>query len=135
MLIINIYNHWNFVNSVIICKSYVLIITNRHTTDVIINLSDVTIWNDSFFKACFPNTVELPQLNAARNANNDAMIVSSSHCDIGCNPNVTKKLPIIAMVANNKNFFDSFSFKITEAKLIANNGWSFCSKTITDKFI
>ena len=107
MLIINIDNHWDLVKSTIMCKSCVPIMIIIQVTDVIINLSDVTIWNDSFFKACLPNTVELPQLNAASNANNDAMIILSSHWDIGCNPKVTKKLPVIATLAKNKNFFEN----------------------------
>ena len=72
---------------------------------------------------------------AASNANNAAMIILSFQSAIGCNPNVTKKLPKMAVTANTKNFFDKGSLRITAAKVIANSGCNFCNNTTTDRFI
>ena len=57
---------------------------------MIINLNAVIRLNGKYVNACFPRTVELPQQNAANNANNAAIIALLSQPDIGLVPNVTK---------------------------------------------
>ena len=89
------------------------------------NLIPVTTSNVSCFNACFPRTVELPQQNEAKRAHNDAIVDLSSQFPKGLFPKVTRYPPNIAIIARNINRFDSFSFRMTPASEIANNGCSF----------
>ena len=63
----------------------------------------VTVVNGNRFRACFPNTVELPQLNAANKASNAAIVVLSSQSVMGVAPKVTRYPPIIATMAKPMN--------------------------------
>ena len=104
-------------------------------TPVIVSLSEVTVLKDKRFSACFPRTVELPQLKAASKAKREAMMVLSSQVFMELVPNVTRYPPTIAITAKIKNFDVIFSFKMTAAKAIANTGWNFCKSTTTERSI
>ena len=86
------------------------------------SLRAVTVAKGNRFKACFPRTVELPQLKAANVASKAAMIVLSSQSAIDVVPNVTRYPPNMAINAKPINLCESFSFRIIEANEIANNG-------------
>ena len=62
----------------------------RAPTAVKDNRSAVTAVKGNRFNACFPRTVELPQLNAANVAKSAAMSVLSSQSAIDVVPKVTR---------------------------------------------
>ena len=89
---------------------------------MIANLKEVTVVKDKRLSACFPNTVELPQLNAARRASSAAMIVLSSQSLMELEPKVTKYPPTIAANAKMINRLVIFSFRMTPARAMAKMG-------------
>ena len=88
--IINIYFQFSILTCDIASTSPVEISIKNIIAAVTVNLREVTVLNDSLFKACFPRTVELPQLKAASKDRRAAIIVLSLHSFNGWSPKVTK---------------------------------------------
>ena len=75
--IITIYFQFSILTCEIASTSPVEISIKNIIAAVTVNLREVTVLNDSLFKACFPRTVELPQLKAASKDSRAAIIVLS----------------------------------------------------------